>query len=343
MIDFDKDLKNKTLAELRALTDELDQKRYIADYIFSFIHEKNVTAIDDITPLSKAFRNQLTDDGFYISSLAVEDKLIDPDGTIKYLFRLPDGKSIETVLLSDKDRRTLCVSTQVGCAMGCGFCATGKIKLQRDMSAAEIADQVYALYRDKQKINNVVFMGMGEPLLNYDNTLKAVRILNHSNGRNIGIRHLTVSTCGIVPAIYQLAGEDIIPRLAVSLNASDDRLRSKIMPINKKYPLKELLSALADYQRQTKDRVTFEYVLIKNINDSVINAKKLIRFVKPVKCNVNLIEFNPHPGCIYQASSKNAINKFAAVLKEAGIETTIRMKQGQEIKAACGQLGADRI
>jgi 23S rRNA (adenine2503-C2)-methyltransferase len=337
---MNKDLKDKTLDDLEQLVMELGQKKYVGKYVFSFLHTKNAQAISDITPLSKAFREKLGDEGYFVSRLKVLDCLADPDGSKKYLFELADGERVEAVLLRDGDRQTLCVSTQVGCAMGCAFCATGRITLRRNLTAGEIADQVNQADADAGKINNVVYMGMGEPFENYDAVLKSVRILNHASGKNIGIRHITISTCGVAPAIVRLAGEDVHPRLAISLNAPADSLRARIMPIARKYPLAELLDAVRRYQAQTQQRVTFEYVLIDKLNDSSAHAHLLIKLLRGIPCNVNLIEHNPYPGCALAGSSRDRIAQFASVLKDAGLETVTRFKLGRQIKAACGQLQA---
>jgi 23S rRNA (adenine2503-C2)-methyltransferase len=337
---MNQDLKEKTLDELERIVVELGQKKYLAGYIFHFIHVEQVSEISRISPLSKALRAQLSDCGYYISQLRAIDTLTDSDGTTKYVFELADGNRIETVLLFDDGRRTLCISTQVGCAMQCSFCATGKIKLRRNLTAAEIVDQVNTAQNGNERIDNVVYMGMGEPLLNYDNVVKSVRILNHPAGKNIGIRHLTLSTCGIVPAIKKLADEDIHPRLAVSLNAPTDELRTKLMPVNAKYPIAELLRAVRFYQAKTQRRVTFEYVMIKGLNDTDAHAHMLVEVLHRIKCHVNLIEHNPHPGCRFVASSKERIKRFATILGNAGIETTVRFRMGRSINAACGQLGA---
>jgi 23S rRNA (adenine2503-C2)-methyltransferase len=349
----DKDLKNKTLNELEDIVENFGQKKYLAKYIFAFIHSRGAADISDISPLSKTFRAELAEQGYYISHLKTVQTFTDPDGTIKYLFELGDGERVETVLLSDGKRKTLCVSTQAGCSMDCAFCATAKLKFQRNLTAAEIVDQANIIQgdssafakatADKGKINNVVYMGMGEPLQNYDAVLKSVRILNHPKGKNIGIRHLTISTCGDAEAICKLAEEKVRPRLAISLNAPADALRSKIMAISKKYPIATLFAAVKDYQMKTRERVTFEYVLIKGLNDSKLHAQMLAKLVHQVKCNVNLIEYNPHPHCLFEASDREAIKRFTRVLEDAGIETTIRFKKGRKIKAACGQLGADLI
>ena len=267
MVIMNQDLKSKTLDELERIVTDAGQKKYIAEYIFSFIHTRNAADTSQITPLSKLFRKQLAEAGFYISSLKIARKLTDAEGTTKYLFELSDGSAVEAVLLLDEDRRTLCISTQVGCAMNCTFCATAHIPFKRNLSAGEIADEVYVAEKDAGEITNVVYMGMGEPLNNYDEVIKSVRILNEPKGRNLGIRHITISTCGIVPGIKALADETIHPRLAISLNAPTNVLRSKLMPINRKFPLETLLTAVQTYIAKTRCEVTFEYVMIAGIND----------------------------------------------------------------------------
>lgn len=340
--EMDKDLKNKTFAELEELVTELGQKKYQAKYIFNFIHAKGAADIAKISSLRKAFRERLANQGYYISQLKITEKQTDPDGTVKYLFELPDGNAVETVLLFISNRRTLCVSPQSGCAMGCDFCATAKMGFHRNLTAGEIADQVNVVQKDIGEIRNIVYMGMGEPLLNYDNVMRSVRILSEPQGQNIGVKHITLSTCGIAERIEKLADEDILPRLAISLNATTDSLRSKLMPVNKKYPLRSLFDAINIYYLKTKRRVTFEYVLIAGVNDSDSDAEHLIKRLKGVKCNVNLIEYNRHRGCPLTASSKETINRFSKILYEAGVETSVRFKMGQTIKAACGQLRASR-
>jgi 23S rRNA (adenine2503-C2)-methyltransferase len=348
-----KDLKDKTLEELEGIVVELGQKKYLAGYIFKFIHVQNGRDISTLSTLSKAFRAQLVEQGYFISQIKVVESLSDPDGSMKFLFELSDGERIESVLLPEDKRTTLCVSTQVGCAMGCGFCATAKIRLHRSLTAGEIVDQVNTACSvpvraseetpdgvTTNEITGVVYMGMGEPLQNYDAVLRSIRILNHPAGRNVGIRHITISTCGIVPGIERLANEDIHPRLAISLNAPTDVLRSKLMPINRKYPLAELLEAVRAYQARTGQRVTFEYVLMDKVNDSVLHARLLVKLLAGLMYNVNLIEHNPYQGFEYAASSRQRIQKFASVLKDAGVETTIRFRMGRGIKAACGQLQA---
>jgi 23S rRNA (adenine2503-C2)-methyltransferase len=358
---MDKDLKGKTLDELEQIVVGLGQQKYLAKYIFQFAQTGGATEVCHISPLSKAFRGQLAEQGYYISQLNIIDKLTDPDGTVKYVFELADGHKIETVLLFDGSRRTLCVSTQAGCAMGCAFCATAALKLKRNLKAGEIVDQVNIVGKDETRISNVVYMGMGEPLQNYEEVVKSVRILNHPAGKNIGIRHLTISTCGIVPGIRRLAAENIRPRLSISLNAPTDVLRGKLMPINAKYPLSEVMSAAKFYLTRAKQRVTFEYVLIKGVNDTTAYAQMLVKLFRDSGLRmdsprhsadgtdggqappwrVNLIEYNPHHRCKFAASSAERIEQFSGILEKAGVKTTVRLKQGQSIKAACGQLGSD--
>ena len=335
-----KDLTDKTLEELEQIVTGLGGKKYLAGYVFTFIHAQNGRQIGEISTLSKPFRVRLVEQGYFISQLKIIENPTAPDGSAKYLFELADGERVEAVLLPDEDRKTLCVSTQVGCAVGCAFCATGRIQLRRNLTAGEIVDQVETVEQCAGRITNLVYMGMGEPLQNYDAVLKSIRILNHPAGKNIGIRHITISTCGIAAAIVRLAGEDIHPRLAVSLSAPTDALRDKLIPINRKVPIAELFKAIRTYQAKTGQRVTFEYVLIEKINDSTTYARMLVKLLRGLSCNVNLIEHNPYEGCEFTGSSRDRIAHFAAVLKDAGIETTIRFRLGRNIKAACGQLQA---
>ncbi len=301
-----KDLKDKQLNQIEQIVADLGQKKYLADYIFHFVHVEDAAEISQITPLSKAFRKQLSEQGYYISRLAILSKLTDKDGTVKYVFGLDNGNRVETVLLLDGRRRTLCVSTQVGCAMGCVFCATGKIGFQRNLTVGEIVDQVNSVQNDTGRISSVVYMGMGEPLTNYSAVVKSLGMLNHPAGKNIGMRHITVSTCGIVPAIRRLAHESVRPGLAVSLNAPTDELRTQLMPVNARYPIAELLKAVRFYQSRTMQRVTFEYVMIKGLNDNSSHAEMLVKRLDGLVCNVNLIEHNRYPTCELWAAAASA-------------------------------------
>lgn len=225
--------------------------------------------------------------------------------------------------------------------MNCSFCATAKIKFSRNLTAGEIVSQVYEVIKDQGELSNIVFMGMGEPFDNYDEVIKAARLLNNPKGQNIGARHLTISTCGVTEKIEQFATEDIQLRLAVSIHAGTDETRTKIMPVNNKWPLKDLLQSIKVYQKITKRRITFEYCMIKNVNDTDLECEALIRNIRGIKCNINLIEYNPHPGSKLEPSSKETIKHFQQMLVESGFEAHVRYKRGQKIKAACGQLGAD--
>jgi 23S rRNA (adenine2503-C2)-methyltransferase len=302
---MDKDLKNKSYNELLEIIIEHKQKSFCGQYLFSFIHQKDAVEINDVTPLSKLLRTELTDEGYFISQINLSEQHDDPDGTIKFVFELNDSARIESVRLKDGDRNTLCISTQAGCRMGCKFCATGQLEFQRDLTAAEIVDQVYQAERLCGRIDNLVYMGMGEPLDNFDNVMRSIKILNDKNGRTIGIRHITLSTCGLPEEI-----------------------------------LKHIIGALKGYQELTAKRITIEYCMIDGINDQVEHAKALVRLLKPLRFNVNLIELNPFPGSRYSASSPKQIQQFAKILSDSSIETIIRFKRGRSIKAACGQLGA---
>jgi 23S rRNA (adenine2503-C2)-methyltransferase len=340
---MDKDLKNYTPAELRRIVDTFGQKCFLSDYLFSFIHQKYVVSLDEVSPLPKSFRAELQAAGYFVSCVALAEQHQDPDGTVKFVFELSGGSRIEAVRLCDQDRNTLCLSTQAGCRMGCLFCATGQLKFERNLTAAEIVDQVYHAQRQCGRIHNLVYMGMGEPLDNFDNVMRSVELLNHEKGANIGIRHITLSTCGLPDAIRKLADCDLHPRLAVSLHAADDATRNKLMRVSQKYALSEILESLKDYQQKTSRRITIEYCLMNNVNDSNTQARLLIRLLKEVKANVNLIEMNPFPGCPFEPSTPERMRAFAQILTDAGIDTIVRFRRGRSIKAACGQLGATRL
>ena len=341
MVRMDKDLKNKTQPEIRQIVEHLGAKGFLAGYLFQFIHGRFVTDIRSVSPLPKAFRERLIEEGYHISDLEVIDRLHDPDGTTKYLFRTPEGHPVESVLLRDAERLTLCISSQSGCRMGCAFCATGGMGFQSNLTAARIVDQVNRVARDGLDVHNVVYMGMGEPLDNLDEVLRSIAILKDKAGRNLGQRRITVSTCGLADGMARLAEAEPQVRLAVSLHAPDDKVRSALMPVNKRHGVVEVLDAVRAYQAATGRRVTFEYCLLQGINDHVTQARTLTVRLKGIKANVNLIEFNPFPGCDFKASDRPALERFAKHLQDHGIETVIRYKRGAQIRAACGQLGAD--
>ncbi|MCK4960284.1 MAG: 23S rRNA (adenine(2503)-C(2))-methyltransferase RlmN, partial [Planctomycetes bacterium] len=326
-MDSKKDLKNKTFEEIEELVLDLGGKKYLGKYIFSFIHAKSADRIDDITTLSKDFRSKLSEEGYYISALKTVEKHADPDGTVKYLFELADGARIESVILTSRERRTLCISCQAGCRMGCIFCATARLKFRRNLTAAEIVDQVNKVAADVGEINNVVYMGMGEPLDNYDEVTRSLRILNHHAGKNIGARHLTISTCGIPDQIVRFADEKLQVHLAISLHSANDKQRIKLMGAARKYPLKKLMPAIKKYQQITNRRVMFVYCMMKDVNDSDADARAIIKLLAGLNANVNLIEYNPHPGCSFKPSTSDRFQAFFDILMQAGVETTARYKR----------------
>ena len=261
------------------------------------------------------------------------------DGTKKYLFDVLDGNAIETVLMSYHHGYSICVSSQIGCKMGCKFCASTGINFIRDLTSGEIVEQILAVERDNGiRISNVVFMGIGEPLDNYDNVVKAIRIINNPKGINIGARHISISTSGLVPKIYQLAEENIQCTLSISLHATTDEKRSSMMPVNNRYNIEELLKACKDYIKKTNRRISFEYALAKDNNDNLEDAKRLIKLLKGMICHVNLIPINKIENGTYTKSSNENIMKFRDYLNEHGIVATIRRELGSDIDAACGQL-----
>jgi 23S rRNA (adenine2503-C2)-methyltransferase len=336
---MEKDLKSLSFEEITDIVTACGGKKFHAGYVFNFIHEKGAAGLDDITPIPKSLRQQLSEEGYSISSLTIAESYTDQDGTEKYVFETFDSYRIETVLLTDQGRNTLCISSQVGCRMGCGFCATARLGFRRDLTCAEIIDQVYQVTKTGKHISNVVYMGMGEPFDNYGNTILSARLLNHPKGLNIGARHITISTCGIPEKIAAFGGEPEQFRLAISLHAANNDDRTAIMPVNKKYPIAKMLSAVKTYNHLTGRRVTFEYCMIKDVNDSTPDAVDLTRLLKGVKCNINLIEYNEHPGSDLKASSRERIAEFQKLLTDKGFETHIRLKRGIDINAACGQLG----
>jgi 23S rRNA (adenine2503-C2)-methyltransferase len=341
MQEIHKDLKSLALDQLENIVEGSGGKSFHTAYLYEYIHSRGGIYINDVTTLSKGLRAKLIESGWYISQLKTVEKFADPDGTLKYLFEDEDGGRFESVLLNDDNRLTLCISSQCGCRMGCKFCATARLEFRHNLTAGQIVDQVYRVNADVGRVDNVVFMGMGEPFDNTENVLAAADILNSPKGLNIGARHITISTCGIPGPIEALASHDKQYRLAVSIHAPDDQTRRKLMPVNSKYPLKDLLSAVRKYCRQTNRRVTFEYCLIDGVNDSSDNARQLVKLIEGIKCNVNLIEFNPFEGCSFKSSPRRKIQAFRDVLDLAGIEAHTRYKRGRSIKAACGQLGAD--
>ncbi|MCX8015117.1 MAG: 23S rRNA (adenine(2503)-C(2))-methyltransferase RlmN [candidate division WOR-3 bacterium] len=332
------DLKSFTLSELKALIQELGWESYRANQIFSWIWQKGVTDINRMTNLSKSKRARLEKE-HHISALILVDRKQAKDGSQKFLFELADKNRIESVFIPDAERKTVCVSTQVGCPLQCRFCYTGKVGFVRNLKFFEIADQVLQIQLlTNTRITNIVFMGMGEPFLNYEETIKAIETINSDYGLNIGARKMTVSTVGIVERIYEFAEFPLQTKLAISLNAATDELRTELMPINKKYPLSELLKAVRYWVYRKNKRVTFEYVLIKNINDRTEDARALRRLLAKIPCKINLIPLNPYPQCEFQSPGIEETEEFAKKLYPYLPAVTVRKSRGSEILAGCGQL-----
>jgi 23S rRNA (adenine2503-C2)-methyltransferase len=323
-----------------------EEPKYRLKQVKKLLFQDLIESWDEATVLSKELRQKLSED-CPMSELEPEKVLSsDGDDTIKALFILKDGLKIESVLMKHEDKRkTVCVSSQVGCSMDCNFCATGQQGFKRNLTVGEIIDQVlfFARISKKERISNVVFMGMGEPFLNYDNVLEAIRILNDKDGLNIGIRHISISTVGIIEGINKLADEKLQINLAISLHAPNNDLRVKLMPINKKYPIEDVITAVSSYIKKTKRRVMFEYLMIDEVNDSPDQAKELSKLIKKLVCFVNLISFNPVGHSDFKSSPGWKIKKFKDILEKNNISVTQRYRFGQEIKAACGQLAGENL
>ena len=335
------DLMGLSLEELKKVVASLGEASFRAKQLFNWIYDKKVTDFSQMSNLSKDLRDKLVDRA-YISQLEVIASQESKDGTIKYLFELEDGQRIESVFMPYQDnRRSVCISTQVGCGMGCNFCATGLNGLTRNLISGEIINQIISIARLRdEEISNVVLMGMGEPLANYNQVLKAISLMNDGNGLNIGMRKITLSTCGLVPQIKSLAEEDLQLTLAISLHASNNRLRSQMMPINDRYPLEDLLESCRYYIEKTGRRISFEYSLDKGVNDSPKDARELAKLLSGILCHVNLIPINQVEGLEYSKPDRNRINNFKAELEQEGIAVTVRVERGADIAAACGQLQA---
>lgn len=324
--------------ELEEITNRLKASKFRARQIRNWIYLKSVSTVDEMTDLSKDFREQLKEVA-EVSDTKIKAKQVSQDGTIKYLLEYPDGNCVETVLMRFDNRANLtaCVSSQVGCAVNCAFCATGKRGFVRNLTAPEIIEQVLTIQRDTGlKITNVVFMGQGEPLLNLENVLSALKIFNEDF--QIGARRITISTSGIISGINKLAGLEMQSTLALSLHAPVSEVRKKIMPIENKYPLSELKLALKNYVEKTGRRITIEYVLIKDLTDTIEMAEKTAQYLKDIKCNINLIPYNPTENNEFKKPAGSAIMKFKYILEHSGKKVTIRLERGADIDAACGQL-----
>jgi 23S rRNA (adenine2503-C2)-methyltransferase len=325
---------------------ELGQPAYRVEQIWRAVYRDLAASYGEITTLPASLRDEL-EKRLPLGRPAVEAERESPDrGTRKTLLRLSDGETIETVAMRYDDRRTVCVSTQVGCAMGCRICATGRGGLTRDLTTGEIVGQVLHVARELQRagerLTNVVYMGMGEPFANYDATLGSIRRLNDPRGFGLGARSFTVSTVGIVPGIERFTDEGLQANLAVSLHAADDELRTRLLPINRTYPLGPLLRACRRYVERTNRRITFEVALIDGINDAPSHARGLADLLRGLLCHVNLIPFNPVPGTDWKRSPNARVDRFSQVLAERGVPVTVRVRRGVEIQAGCGQLRGRR-
>jgi 23S rRNA (adenine2503-C2)-methyltransferase len=341
------DLASLSYAEMSHLVvDELKEKPFRAKQLFRWIHQRGATSFDEMTDLSKDFRATLNEKTKLVQ-LTKDLEQRSTDGTIKYRFKTQDGKFIESVYMPSPERKTLCVSTQIGCAMGCRFCATATLGLMRNLTASEIVAQVHAVNREVRAnenitktlrpLTNLVFMGMGEPLHNFENLKSSLNILQHEDGPNFSHRHITVSTVGLVNMIERF-GQETMVKLAISLNASNDETRSKIMPVNKKYNIEALMNACKSFPLKQGRRITFEYVLMKGVNDSDENAMELVNLVKDVPAKVNLIQYNENVGLGFTSTVDNRAEAFRHLLDKHGVAAFIRANRGRDIAAACGQL-----
>lgn len=333
-----KNIKDYNLEELKQEFIKIGEKPFRAEQVFKWLYTTNITSFDEMTNLSLELREKLKQE-FTMCVYNIIKKQESSDGTKKYLFDVLDGNAIETVLMEYKYGKSLCVSSQIGCKMGCKFCASTGIKFVRSLTSGEIVEQVLAVQRDENiKISNIVFMGIGEPLDNYDNVINAIKILNNQKGLNIGARHISISTSGLVPRIYDLANENLQCTLSISLHATTDEKRSALMPVNNAYNIEELLTACKDYLAKTNRRISFEYALAKDNNDNLEDAKRLVKLLKGMLCHVNLIPINKIENGEFTKSSNENIMKFRDYLNDNGIVATIRRELGSDIDAACGQL-----
>ena len=370
--EFSKTLLGLDLKELSSVVEQAGEPAYRARQLFQTLYGERVQNIEDFTTLPLAFREAMSARGFTVGLPKIDNKFVSTDGTVRYLMSFPDGQSVETVWMPEGDggeagdgsedeassdalpseeaapaaghswhRASICVSSQVGCAVDCQFCLTALLGLKRNLSAGEMVGQVCAVLKDQQAVPrqdriNLVFMGQGEPFLNYDSFIKAVRLL--VEGVGIPASRMTVSTSGIVPRIKDFAAETVRPRLAISLNATNDEIRTQIMPINRKWNLAMLMEAAREYPLKSREVVTFEYVVLGGVNDSIENAREVLQLIRDIKAKVNLIAWNPGPEVPFQTPEYSQVLAFQKTLIEGGVPTFIRRPRGRDIFAACGQL-----
>ena len=338
------DLAGLTPDELGALVVELGGKAFQGRQVFRWIHRKGVTDFAAMTTLPKALRAQLAERAV-VTTPAIVRRDTSSDGTTKLLLRLDDGRQIESVFIPDTPSQTFCISTQVGCAMKCGFCLTGTMGLARHLTAAEIAGQVRVLARELGFLDtpfNIVVMGMGEPLHNYDATMKALNLLGSEEGLHVSSRRVTLSTVGIVPGLEKLAKEAYMPNLAISLHATTEEQRDRLVPINRKYPLAQLMAACRDFPLKKRSRITFEYVMLAGENDTPADARRLVKLLAGLKAKVNLLPLNEADGIPYARPSDERVDAFAQILANAHITVSVRKSRGRDIRAACGQLAVEK-
>ena len=331
-------ISSYTLEGLTALVKELGQPAFRAKQIFHWLHQKLVTEFSAMTDQPKALLAKL-EEGYYIAAPAIVRRQQSKDGTVKYLFALEDGNCIETVIMRYHYGVTACVSSQVGCRMGCRFCASTQAGRVRNLEAGEIAGQIYAAQKDiGERISHIVLMGIGEPLDNFDNVMDFLSIISSPDGVNIGMRNISLSTCGIVPMIDKLAEKKLQLTLSISLHAPNDAMRSGMMPVNDAYPVAQLIAACRRYQQTTGRRVSFEYSMVRGVNDSPATAKELAALIRGMGAHVNLIPINPVDGSPYSATDAENVKRFQSLLTDLGVNATVRRRLGSDISAACGQL-----
>ena len=349
LIKLKNNIYNFSIDELKSYFLNIDEKKFRAEQIWNWLYVKGISNLKEINNISNNLLRKIICK-YEIPKLKVKKYLHSKDGTKKWLLSLGDGKEIETVYIPEKNRGTVCVSSQVGCTLSCSFCHTGTMKYLRNLAMSEIIGQVIFVKNelddwrknsDERKVTNIVFMGMGEPFYNYDNVLKSISVLTNEKGLAFSKRKITISTSGVVPKILNFK-EDSDVNLAVSLHAAFDDIRNDLVPINKKWPIKILLNALKDYSvRRRNKRITFEYIMLDGVNDSLVDAKELIKLIKPFRAKINLIPFNPWPGSKYKVSSSKKINEFKKYILEKGqIVATVRTPRGNDVLAACGQLNS---
>lgn len=334
-----KDIKSLTLGELKAELTLMGEKSFKAGQIYSWLHKHTVESFDEMTNISKDLRSKL-ENNYDIYSCTIEKKLVSVyDDTVKYLFRLNDGELIESVVMKYKYGYTICVSSQVGCRMGCNFCASGIAGFIRNLTPSEILSQIYVAQKDLSvRISHIVMMGVGEPLDNFDNVIRFLKMISDENGQNIGMRNISLSTCGVVTGIKKLMDEKLQLTLSISLHAPNDEIRSRTMPVNNKWNIDTLLSACKEYIKATNRRISFEYAMISGVNDSDDCAMELARRLKGMLCHVNLIPVNSVKERDYRKSNRDRIERFIKILEKNGINATVRRTLGSDINASCGQL-----